>query len=40
MEEFEKELEKISVDEFETLIHSCSKRCQAVIKSKDLYIEY
>ena len=29
----------ISVDECKTLIHSCSKRCQAVIKSKGLHIK-
>ena len=31
---------KISVDEGKTLIHACSKRCQAVTESKALYIKY
>ena len=31
------EWKKISVDEGHTLIHSSSKRCQAVIESKGLY---
>ena len=34
------EWEKISIDECKTLIRSCSKRCQAVIKSKGLHIKY
>ena len=34
------EWEKISVDEYKTLIGSCRKRCQAVIESKGLYIKY
>ena len=34
------EWEKISVDECNTLIRSCSKRCQAVIESKGLRIKY
>ena len=34
------EWEKISVDECKTLIHSYSKRCQAVIESKGLHIKY
>ena len=33
------EWEKISVDEYKTLIRSCSKRCQAVIESKGLHIK-
>ena len=33
------EWEKISVDECKTLIRSCSKRCQAVIKSKGLHMK-
>ena len=33
------EWEKISVDECKTLIHSYSKRCQAVIESKGLHIK-
>ena len=32
--------ETISVDECETLIRSCSKRCQAVIESKVLRIKF
>ena len=34
------EWEKISVDEYITLIRSCSKRCRAVIESKGLHIKY
>ena len=34
------EWEKISVDEYKTLIHLCSKRCQAVIENKGLHIKY
>ena len=34
------EWEKISIEECKTLIHSCSKRSQAVIESKGLYIKY
>ena len=34
------EWEKISVDEYKTLIRSCSKRCQAFIESKGLHINY
>ena len=34
------EWEKISIDECKTLIRSCSKRCQAVIESKGLCINY
>ena len=34
------EWEKISVDGCKTLFHSCSKRFQAVIESKGLYIKY
>ena len=33
------EWEKISVDECKTLIRLSSKRCQAVIESKDLHIK-
>ena len=32
--------ENISVDECKTLIRSCSKKCQAVIKRKCLHIKY
>ena len=32
--------EKISVDECNTSIRSCRKRCQAVIESKGLHIKY
>ena len=35
-----REWEKISIDEYKILIHSCSKRYQAVIESKGLYIKY
>ena len=34
------EWEKISIKECKTLIHSWSKRCQAVIESKGLHIKY
>ena len=34
------ECEKMSVDECKTLIRLYNKRCQAVIKSKGLYIKY
>ena len=34
------EWDKISIDECKTLIHSCSKRCQANTESKDLHIKY
>ena len=34
------ECEKISADEYKTLICSCSKRCQVVIESKGLHIKY
>ena len=34
------EWKKISVDESLTLIHSCCKRCQAVIETKSLHLKY
>ena len=34
------EWEKISVDEYKTLVRSCSKKCQAVIESKGLHIKF
>ena len=35
-----REWDKVSVNECNTLIRSCSKRCQAVIESKGLHIKY
>ena len=40
MDYFERRMREISVDEYNPLIHSFSRRCQAVIESKDLLIKY